>query len=153
MVLDVLNLNFFFVTRFVKTFLKIMEKHWYVSIRLIQTKQMLFFCVHWMYVPLSLSLSLFVFCVQWWNFIDPHSFDSYSFFLLLFICCLKQKDSEYNLTIYANSGDESTYIESRLIATDIDGIAAEELIPFVIDNDPIYVFEVIFFLVHSPCSA
>mgnify|MGYP000129585922 CR=1 FL=1 len=57
----------------------------------------------------------------------------------------QQKDSEYNLTIYANGGDESTYIESRLIVTDIDGISTKEYFPFVIDNDPVYVFEVSFF--------
>lgn len=54
----------------------------------------------------------------------------------------KQQNEEYNLTIYATDNNESTYIESRLIATTTENYKPEDINPIILEQNPIYIDEV-----------
>ena len=56
-----------------------------------------------------------------------------------------QENDEYNLTIYATDKQESTYVQSRLIATSVPNETTSDSVrlnPIVLEQNPIYVFEV-----------
>ena len=52
------------------------------------------------------------------------------------------ENEEFNLTIYATDKHETTYIESRLIATTVPSAPPINLNPIVLELNPIYVHEV-----------
>ncbi|KAJ6216815.1 hypothetical protein RDWZM_007972 [Blomia tropicalis] len=60
---------------------------------------------------------------------------------VVLISSLKEND-QFNLTIYATDQQESTYIESRLIATSVPNVTIyEDTSPILLQQNPVYVFE------------